>query len=47
MDVEIEPMDLLDPASIDAFAEKFLAAGQPLHMLVNSAGVERPSGFGS
>jgi NAD(P)-dependent dehydrogenase (short-subunit alcohol dehydrogenase family) len=39
IDVEIEPMDLLDPVSIDRFARKFLAAGQPLHMLVNSAGI--------
>jgi NAD(P)-dependent dehydrogenase (short-subunit alcohol dehydrogenase family) len=39
IDVEIEAMDLLDPASIDAFAERFLAAGQPLHILVNSAGI--------
>ncbi|MEI9972113.1 MAG: oxidoreductase [Ignavibacteriota bacterium] len=37
--VEIEPMDLLDPASIDAFAERFLASGRPLHILVNSAGI--------
>ncbi|WP_020201103.1 MULTISPECIES: oxidoreductase [Cupriavidus] len=39
IDVEVEPMDLLDPASIDAFAARFLAAGQPLHILVNSAGI--------
>ncbi|MZQ83280.1 SDR family NAD(P)-dependent oxidoreductase [Paenibacillus sp. 5J-6] len=37
--IEIEVMDLLDPTSIDAFAENFLASGQPLHMLVNSAGI--------
>lgn len=37
--VEIEPMDLLDPTSIDAFAERFLASGQPLQILVNSAGI--------
>lgn len=37
--VEIELMDLLDPASIDAFSDKFLASGQPLHILVNSAGI--------
>ena len=37
--VEIEAMDLIDPASIDAFAERFLASGQPLHILVNSAGI--------
>jgi NAD(P)-dependent dehydrogenase (short-subunit alcohol dehydrogenase family) len=37
--VEIEAMDLIDPASIDVFAERFLASGQPLHILVNSAGI--------
>src|SRR6266851_7352400 len=37
--VEIEAMDLIDPASIDAFAVKFLATGSPLHILVNSAGI--------
>jgi len=37
--VELEPMDLLDAASIDAFAERFLASGRPLHILVNSAGI--------
>ncbi|HEY4143559.1 oxidoreductase [Pinirhizobacter sp.] len=35
----IEPMDLTDPASIDAFASRFVATGQPLHMLINSAGI--------
>jgi NAD(P)-dependent dehydrogenase (short-subunit alcohol dehydrogenase family) len=39
LNVEIEPMDLIDPASIDRFAQKFLASGQPLHILVNSAGI--------
>lgn len=39
IDIAIEPLDLLDPASIDAFAERFIAAGQPLHILVNSAGI--------
>jgi NAD(P)-dependent dehydrogenase (short-subunit alcohol dehydrogenase family) len=39
IDVEIQPMDLLDPASIDAFAQRFLATGRPLHILVNSAGI--------
>ncbi|MFF1764777.1 oxidoreductase [Streptomyces sp. NPDC058249] len=37
--VEIDTLDLLDPASIDAFAERFLATGRPLHILVDSAGV--------
>ncbi len=39
LDVEIEAMNLLDPASINAFAGRFLASGQPLHILVNSAGI--------
>ncbi|CAM3565155.1 oxidoreductase [Paenibacillus lupini] len=37
--VDIEVMDLMDPASINAFADKFLATGQALHILVNSAGI--------
>ncbi|MCF0065320.1 SDR family NAD(P)-dependent oxidoreductase [Dyadobacter chenwenxiniae] len=37
--VEIEEMDLMDPDSIDAFAEKFLASGRPLHLLINNAGI--------
>jgi NAD(P)-dependent dehydrogenase (short-subunit alcohol dehydrogenase family) len=32
-------MDLMDPASIDAFAEKFLAKDEPLHLLINNAGI--------
>ncbi|MFF8731016.1 oxidoreductase [Streptomyces sp. NPDC015171] len=40
--VEVEPMDLMDPAAVDAFAEKFLASGRPLHILVNSAGIMAP-----
>ncbi|MEV6947978.1 oxidoreductase [Streptomyces sp. NPDC051172] len=36
---EVEYLDLLEPASIDAFAEKFLASRRPLHVLVNSAGI--------
>jgi len=37
--VEIEPMDLMDPASIDTFAETFIASGRPLHTLINNAGI--------
>lgn len=37
--VEQETLDLMDPASIDAFAARFLASGRPLHILVNSAGI--------
>lgn len=29
----------MDPASIDAFAAEFLASGQPLHLLINNAGI--------
>ena len=51
--VELDTLDLLDPASIDAFAERFAASGRPLHMLVNNAGimatplVRDPRGFES
>ncbi|PYF74360.1 SDR family NAD(P)-dependent oxidoreductase [Pedobacter nutrimenti] len=37
--VELETMDLMDPATIDAFAKKFLASGRPLHILINNAGI--------
>lgn len=37
--VELETMDLMDPESIDVFAEKFLASGRPLHLLINNAGI--------
>lgn len=37
--VEIEVMDLMDPESIDTFAEKFLESGRPLHLLINNAGI--------
>lgn len=37
--VELEKMDMMDPASIDAFAEKFLASNRPLHWLINNAGI--------
>lgn len=37
--VEIEVMDIMNPASITAFAEKFLASGRPLHFLINNAGI--------
>lgn len=40
--VELAALDLLDPVSIDHFAENFLASGRPLHILVNSAGVMAP-----
>ena len=40
--VEVDRLDLLDPASIDAFAARFVASGRPLHMLVNNAGIMAP-----
>lgn len=40
--VEVEELDLIDPASIDAFAKRFLALGKPLHILINNAGIMTP-----
>ncbi|MGG6311869.1 SDR family NAD(P)-dependent oxidoreductase [Paenibacillus macerans] len=40
--VEIEELDLIDPASIDSFAERFLVQGSPLHILINNAGIMSP-----
>ena len=37
--VEIEVLDLMDPSSIDTFAEKFIASGQKLDLLINNAGI--------
>lgn len=37
--VELAALDLIDPASIDAFAASFLASGRPLHLLINNAGI--------
>ncbi|BAV06033.1 NAD(P)-dependent dehydrogenase, short-chain alcohol dehydrogenase family [Filimonas lacunae] len=37
--IEIEPMDIMIPSSIDAFAEKFLSSKRPLHLLINNAGI--------
>ncbi len=39
LNVEIASMDLMSPASINAFAERFLASGRPLHLLINNAGI--------
>ena len=40
--VEIETLELIDPASIDAFADSFLDSGRPLHILINNAGIMAP-----
>lgn len=37
--VEIESMDIMNPTSIELFAEKFLASNRPLHLLINNAGI--------
>lgn len=37
--VEIEEMDLMNPNSINAFTDKFLASDRPLHLLINNAGI--------
>jgi NAD(P)-dependent dehydrogenase (short-subunit alcohol dehydrogenase family) len=37
--VELESLNLADPASIDAFAKRFLEGGRPLHFLINNAGI--------
>jgi NAD(P)-dependent dehydrogenase (short-subunit alcohol dehydrogenase family) len=41
-DVVLGPMDLLDPASIDRFADRVLGSTDALHILVNNAGVMAP-----
>lgn len=41
-DVSVELMDLLDPASIDAFADRVAAATSSLDILINNAGVMAP-----
>jgi NAD(P)-dependent dehydrogenase (short-subunit alcohol dehydrogenase family) len=37
--VEIWPMDLLDPPSVDMFASRFLDSGLPLDILMNNAAI--------
>ena len=39
--VELASLELMDPASVDAFAAGFRASGRPLHMLINNAGIMR------
>ena len=40
--VELETLELIDPASIDAFADRFLDSGRPLDILINKAGIMAP-----
>lgn len=37
--IEIDTLDLSRPATIDAFAARFIATGRPLHLLINCAGI--------
>jgi NAD(P)-dependent dehydrogenase (short-subunit alcohol dehydrogenase family) len=37
--VEVEEMDLMEGDSINTFADKFLASGRPLHLMINNAGI--------
>ena len=37
--VEIDSLDVADPTSIDAFAARTLAVGDPVHVLLNNAGI--------
>jgi NAD(P)-dependent dehydrogenase (short-subunit alcohol dehydrogenase family) len=37
--VELAALDFMEPASIDAFAEKMISSGRPLHILINNAGI--------
>lgn len=41
--VEVSQVDLIDPASIDAFTDRWLASERPLHILLNSAGAPAPA----
>lgn len=38
-DVRLLPLDLADLASVQASAKAFLALGEPLHVLINNAGI--------
>ncbi|BAV06687.1 NAD(P)-dependent dehydrogenase, short-chain alcohol dehydrogenase family [Filimonas lacunae] len=38
-EVELEMMDLMNPDSIHTFAQRYIATGKPLHLLINNAGI--------
>lgn len=40
--IEVVRLDLMDPGSIDAIGQTFLATGRPLHLLLNCAGIMAP-----
>jgi NAD(P)-dependent dehydrogenase (short-subunit alcohol dehydrogenase family) len=37
--IELASLDLMEADSIHAFADRFLASGRPLHLLINNAGI--------
>ncbi|MDZ4264846.1 MAG: SDR family NAD(P)-dependent oxidoreductase [Mycobacterium sp.] len=37
--VEVDRLDLADPASVEAFAQRYRDSGRPLHILINNAGI--------
>lgn len=39
LNVTIEEMDLMNPDSINIFAQKYIDSGKPLHLLINNAGI--------
>jgi len=39
LNVSVWELDLMDPASINAFADRFLALNKPLDLLINNAGI--------
>lgn len=41
--VEIDRLDLLNPDTIDAFADHYLNSARPLHILLNNAGIMAPA----
>lgn len=37
--VEVDQLDLMDPASVEKFAARYRDSGRPLHILINNAGI--------
>ncbi len=37
--IQIEQLDLTDPASVDAFAQRWITSRRPLHALINNAAI--------
>jgi NAD(P)-dependent dehydrogenase (short-subunit alcohol dehydrogenase family) len=37
--VEIDQLDLVDPASVERFVARYRDSGRPLHLLINNAGI--------